>query len=113
MLAKCAVASRHAENALVLDIEARVRRVADDVVLSKVFDPTPPSSAIHALLILSLWPSTNALEHENTRDSRLILASAVRMAQNRHFDQPDIASEDDQNSFEQRLVGALLNFVGS
>lgn len=82
-LAQCAIAARHIDH----DTELRLRQAADATIVSQIFNPSPSAASIQAILILATWPSSCTLPSNDVKDNRLLIASAVSMANNSQIDQ--------------------------
>lgn len=83
VLAQCAVASRHLDDATHPHAEHRLRKAAEDATFGQVFSPCPSLAAIQSLLVLSIWPLSREAPPEEIKDHRMQLTSAITMAQNR------------------------------
>ncbi|KAK6974954.1 hypothetical protein R3P38DRAFT_3128742 [Favolaschia claudopus] len=83
-IARCTIASRHLPPASRSAVAPRLQKLTEDVFLREIFNPQPSLESIQALLILSVWSPICGTGAE-TRDGRLLIASAVSMAMNLHL----------------------------
>ncbi|KAG6334098.1 hypothetical protein ID866_4990 [Astraeus odoratus] len=81
-LAQCCVASRHLDIATRAVVAPQLYRLADEAMFKQAFSPLPSTEAIYATLIHSLWCPVGDSTSRETRDGRLVAATAVSMAMN-------------------------------
>lgn len=86
-LAQCCVASRHLDPATRSIVTPQLYRLADEAIFKQAFSPLPSTDAIHATLIHSLWGPVGDPTSRETRDGRLLAATAVSMAMNLRLSQ--------------------------
>ncbi|KAL4076253.1 hypothetical protein V8B97DRAFT_2028809 [Scleroderma yunnanense] len=86
-LAQCCVASRHLEPSTRSMVTPQLYRLADEAIFKQAFSPLPSTDAIHATLIHSLWGPVGDPSSRETRDGRLLAATAVSMAMNLRLSQ--------------------------
>ncbi|TFK43858.1 hypothetical protein BDQ12DRAFT_198358 [Crucibulum laeve] len=87
-LVRCAVASRHLDPTTRARVMPRLHKLAEDATLQQVFNPLPSLEYIESLLIFSLWlPIGVGSTQNDTRDPRLLVASAVSMGMNLRLSQ--------------------------
>lgn len=86
-LARCMVASRHLDPVTRAAVVPPLQKLTEDAVFRHVFTAIPSTQAIQAIMILSLWSPIGGQPHNQIRDGRLLVASAVSMAMNLRLSQ--------------------------
>ncbi|KAH8824943.1 hypothetical protein DL96DRAFT_1611340 [Flagelloscypha sp. PMI_526] len=83
-LVKCAVASRHLDTAPRNHIAPQLRTLTDQIVQQIILDPTQFESieTCQALLIVALWTPLTGTGTSHTRDTRVLISTAVTLAMN-------------------------------
>lgn len=80
---------RHLEAATRTAVTPHLRKLTEDTIARVIFNPKSSDAieTIQSLIILSLWPPTQPIGGGETRDGRLLIASAVSIALNQRLDQ--------------------------
>jgi hypothetical protein len=101
-LARCLVASRHLDSVTRSSVVPQLQRLTEEVSIKHMFNPTPSTQSIQAMLILSLWASVGGSpKGEVPKDGRLLIGGAVSMAMNLRLSQAVAYLADLRNDIKE------------